>query len=59
MESDLVECSTALLTCKCTSSRAPEDENSSMQMCKAFGGGTSAMMRLLVAGRATSNAKYL
>lgn len=59
METDLVEGSAVLHTCDCTRFRAPEDENSSMQMYKAFGSGTSAMMRLLMACRATSNAKYL
>jgi len=57
VETELVECSAVLLTCDCTRFRAPE--SSSMQICKAFGGGTSAMMRLLMACRATSNAKYL
>lgn len=56
METD---CNAVLHTCGYTGFRAPEDENGSMQICKAFSGGTTAMMRLLVACRVTSSAKYL
>lgn len=59
METDLVEQSAVLHTCDYARFRALEDENSSMQMHKALGGGTSAMMRLHVSCRATSSAKCL
>lgn len=54
-----MEDSVVLHTCDCTRFRAPVDEKSSMHMYKAFGGGASAMMTLLMACRATSSAKYL